>query len=694
MKMSRKLHDIHEQAIIEFDKIQSALREERYQCLQDRRFYSLSGAQWEGNFGDQFENKPKLEINQIHLSIMRIINEYRNNRITVDFVPKDGAADSKMADTLDGLYRATEQESSANEAYDNAFEEAVGGGFGAWRIRADYEDYEDDENEYQKIVIEPIFDADSSVFFDLNAKRQDKRDATRCFVIVAMERGAYEEKYNDDPASWPKAIHQQEFDWATSDMVYVAELYVKEEYQKVVHIFETIDGQEERYTDDELESDPELISQLESIGTKEVRQKKVESYRVRKYLMNGNTILEDQGYIAGKCIPIVPVYGKRWFIDNVERCMGHVRLAKDMQRITNMLFSKLAEISSLSSVEKPIFFPEQIAAHRLLWEEDNLKNYPFLMIDPIEDVDGNVQITGPVGYTKPPAVPQAMGALFQLVEQYMGSILGKQEAAEELKANTSGVAVELIQQRIDMQVAIYMSNMAKAMKRSGEIWMSMAKDIFVESGRKLKTISREKKPGNVELMRPIVNKETGAIEYENDLSKSKYEIDVSVGPSSGTKRAATVRSLTGMMTLTQDPQTLQVLTSMAMMNLEGEGIEDARQYFRKNLVRMGVVQPTEEEQQELQAEMQAQQQPTPEQQYMEAAAMEAAARAQKAQADTLLTAAKTEQTKADTVSTLAEIDSKQQQQAVDAMKTMSDIQEKNFNQQQIRQNNLQNQENM
>ena len=48
------------------------------------------------------------------------------------------------------------------------------------------------------------------------------------------------------------------------------------------------------------------------------------------------TILEDAGYIAGKCIPIVVVYGKRWFVDNIERCMGHVRLAKDAQRLKTL----------------------------------------------------------------------------------------------------------------------------------------------------------------------------------------------------------------------------------------------------------------------------------------------------------------------------------------------------------------------
>ena len=531
---------------MEFDGIQSAMRDERLQCLSDRRFYSIAGAQWEGTLGEQFDNKPKFEVNKIHLSVMRIINEYRNNRITVDFVSKDGDADDKLSDVCDGLYRADEQDSVADEAYDNAFEEAVGGGFGAWRLRNVYEDEYDDEDDRQRIRIEPIYDADSTVFFDLNAKRQDKSDARSCYVLTAMTYDAYVEQWNDDPASWPHEVSDAEFDWATPDTVYVAEVYKVEERNETIRIFETIDGEEERYSAQDFEDNEELEMTLEAIGTKEVRQKRVKRRKVRKYIMSGSGILEDAGYIAGTEIPIVPVYGKRWFIDNIERCMGHVRLAKDAQRLKNMQLSKLGEISALTPIEKPIFSPEQVAGHEIMWAEDNIKNYPYLLVNPITDANGNETIGGPVGYTKPPQIPPALAGLLQITEQDMQDILGKQEAGEEMAANISGKAVELIQSRLDMQSFIYMSNMAKAVKRSGEIWLSMAKEILVEPGRKMKSLGRQNEIESIELGKPVLNEETGEVEYENDLSSAKFDVAVDVGPSSSSRRAATVRSLMGM----------------------------------------------------------------------------------------------------------------------------------------------------
>lgn len=666
-----RLRAVHEDALRKFDRIQSAVRDERLQCLQDRRFYSIAGAQWEGPLGAQFENKPRFEVNKIALAIQRIFTEYRNNRISVRFVSKYGAPNDRLADVCAGLYRSDEQDSGAEEAYDNAFEEAVGGGFGAWRLRACYEDEEDDDNDYQRIKIEPIFDADSSVFFDLDAKRQDKADAKYCFVLTSMTRDAYMETYGDDPATWPKDILQTRFDWATPDVVYVAEYYQVEEVSDTVHTFRAIDGTEEKYTKEELEEEG-VLENLQAIGSVEVKVKRVKRKKVHMYIMSGGRILEDCGYIAGKCIPIVPVYGKRWFVDNIERCMGHVRLAKDAQRLKNMQISKLGEISALSSVEKPIFTPEQIAGHQMMWTEDNVKNYPYLLVNPIMGPDGNMMASGPVAYTKSPNVPAAMAALLQLSEQDIRDILGNQEQGDKIVSNISGKVVEMVQQRLDMQTFLYMSNMAKAIRRSGEIWLGMAKEVYVEPKRKMKLLGAQNEIQTIELLRPIIDEETGQIVYENDLSNAHLDVAVDVGPSFSSQRAAIVRALTDMMAITTDQQTQQVLQAIALMNMEGEGMSDAREYFRRKLVDMGVLPPNEEDKKRIMEAM-ANQQPDPNAIFMQAAAEEATAKATRARAEVVKAMADTEFTRAKTIETLANVDMSQRDQILRTADTLGSM---------------------
>lgn len=656
-----RLQEIHSEALIEFDEIQSAAREERMQCLQDRRFYSIAGAQWEGAIGDQFENKPRFEFNKTHLAVIRVINEYRNNRITVDFQPKDGAADDDMADTCDGLYRADEKSCSADEAYDNAFEEGVGGGMGAYRFRAVYEDEYDDENDKQRIVMEPIFDADSCVFYNLGAKRYDKADAKRCYVLTPYPRRTYEDEFGDDPASWPKSIYQHQFDWCSPDLVWVCELYKVEERSELIRFFRGLDDSAEdmRVTQDELDADPDMLNELQATGFREVRQKRATRRGIVKYLMSGGKMLNDGEVIPGRCIPVVPFYAKRWVVDGVERCMGHVRLAKDAQRLMNMLLSWLAEMTARFDIEKPIVTPEQIAGHAMLWARDNIDKYPYLLLNAQEDADGN-PIPGtaaPQAYTKAPNIPPAMAALAQIAGQALEDLLGNQQAGEEMQPNLSGKAVELIQNRLDMQVFIYMSNLAKTMKRGGEIWLSMMRDIVVEPERRMKTMGPNGEVSSVLMNQDVHDAETGRVQTKNDLTKANFEVDVDVGPSSTSRRAATVRALTGMMQLTQDPETLGVLNALALMNMEGEGISDVREYFRQKLVRQGVVKPTEEEKQQLAAE-QANAQPDPNSQYLLAAAEQAQAEAA--------------QNRAKTVQTIADADLKRAQTAETYAKTMGE----------------------
>lgn len=656
---AERLRKIHDESLRAFNMVQSSVRMDRLECLADRRFCYIAGAQWEGSLARQFQNKPKFEVNKVQGAVKRAKNEYRANRIGVKFIPRDGSKDDKLTDACNGLYRADEQDSTADEAYDNAFDEGITGGIGAWRLRAVLED-EYSDNEYQRIRMEPIFDADSTVFFDRDAKRQDKSDAKHCWVLVPMTWDSYVAEYGDDPTTWPKEVHLTEFDWYIfNDTVYVAEYYRVESINEIRHVYRSATGEEEAtYTKDDFEEDEELLERLTATGWTEVRRDKVKCKKIHKYLMSGGKILEDQGYIAGNNIPIVPFFADRQIIDNVERCQGIVRIAKDSQRIKNMQLSKLAEISAKSTVEKPIFDPEQITGFEVMWAEDNIADNPYLLARPVTDAAGTPVMLGPPAYTKVPNIPPAMAALIQVTDTDMKDLLGSDQSMDNMPANQAGVAVEMVQNKIDMGNFILMSNFAKSVKRSGEIWLGMMKDIAVEAGRKMKTMTEQGDVGQIELMRPVLDAVTGATTYENDFGNSSLEVYVEVGPSSSSRRNSTVRALTQMMTITQDPEMIQILGSMAMMNMEGEGIEDVRNWFRQKMLRMGVVTPTEEEKQILadQQAQEAQQPPDANTQFLQASANKANADAQGAQAKTQLTLTQVEKTAAETQKIIAETD--------------------------------------
>jgi len=185
---------------------------------------------------------------------------------------------------------------------------------------------------------------------------------------------------------------------------------------------------------------------------------------------------------------------------------------------------------------------------------------------------------------------------------------------------------------------------------------------------------------SIELLKPMIS-EAGEMEMENDLSNADLDVVVDVGPSSSSKRQAVVRSILGMMQITQDPETLQVLGAMAMMNMEGEGIAEVRDYFRQRLIRMGVVKPTQEEAEKIAAEMAAREaQPDPNAIFLQAAAEEAIAKAARARADVVNTladadykAAGTAERNAKTVETLAKVEQDDQKLAIDSAMAIQEL---------------------
>lgn len=671
--------EVVEESITHFDMAYKSQQEIRLKCLQDRRFVFVDGAQWEDGLRLQFDNKPRFEVNKLHMACVRIFNEYRANRISVAFDPTNDDADKQTAEMLEGAYRHDERHSGGQEAYDNAFEEGVAGGMGAWRLRNVYADEDDEDDDTQKIVIEPIYDADSSVFFSLDGKRYDKSDAGRCWVITSMSRDEYAEKWGEPPeddyglpstaqgTSFRKVQKMTEFDWYTPDVIYVAEYYVKEEKKKKVLVYRLPGQNKKDRKFDESELTEQDRQDMLDQGYQHIRTRTVKARRVHKWIHDGSRVLEDCGIIAGPNIPIVPFYGKRAYIDNQERIMSHIRLGKDAQRLFNMQISLLAMISALSPRRKPIFTPEQMRGHAVNWANDNIDDNPFLLINGIEDGNGGLIPAGPIGYTEPPNVPEPLAALMQLTDASIKELTGNQEAGEQVASNISDALMERVQDKVDMMAFIYMDNMSKSIQRSGEIWLGMFREIADEDGRKIPTLGEDGKRGVAILRQPrIVD---GASQMVNDPSRGKFQVTVDTGPAFKSRRDKTVRSLVAMLQYVEDPQLKQIITSLALTNMDGEGIDDLQEFLRMQLVQMGVVKPTDDEKKKLEAieQQKANQPPDPQSQYFLAAAQREGAAAGKEHAQTFKTLIEAETSRVDAIAKLANARQGDIQNAIDVL---------------------------
>jgi len=630
-------------ALDRFNEISSATRDERMMALEDRRFVFVQGAQWEGDWGQQFENCLRVQINKVARGHDKIVNDYRANRFCVNFRAKPGTgADDDTAELLNGLMYADMYRSKGQQALDNAFGEGASGGFGAWRLCNEYEDDSDADNDHQRIRIEQIVDADQRVYFDLDAKLYDKSDARFAYVMHSMTIGAFKEQYGDDRiASWPEnRARANWFDWFRPTVVYVAEYYEVEHQTQELRIYNRAATDEEfRYWAQDMT--PEMVDDLAKRGFT-VTKRKIKRKRIHKWILSGAEVLEDCGFIAGERIPIVPYYGKRVFIDNVERFKGHVRDAKDPARVYNAQISKLTETASLAPREVPIFAPQQVEGLQGHWERQNIDRHPYALAHPVLDpITGSIVQTGPIGNIQPPTLSPVLAALIQQTGADIAEITNADDGSMEIKSNVSGDAMDIAAARVDAKSFLYMDNFKQSVQCFGEIYESMAREVYVEEGREVESMDDE---GNTEiatLHELHTDAGTGITAKRYDLSVGRFNVIADVTEATGTRRDKTVRT---MMTLAQAAQTVgaqalgQAALLTAIKNMDGEGIDDFRDYAHKVSVQLGLDEMTPEEQQQASSQ---QQQPDANAVLADAQAKALTAQAGKFEADTKQSNAKT-----------------------------------------------------
>lgn len=658
--MSKQNEKLHERLLERIDADYEQSHDNQRQSYDDRRFCFVAGAQWDGDIGRQFAGRPKFEFNKIQLSVIRIYNEWAKNRFTVEFRPQNNLADSETADNLQQLFRADERDSNADEAYSTAFMEGVSGGIGAILLEAKYEDEDGDDDEYQRIRIKPIFEADTMVYWDANARRYDKADAKHVTIVTSMSKSQFESKYKKEPASFDD-LQGYRFDWRDGDNVRVAEHYELTEKKVEVTKLSHPEGGEpvKLYADDE-DYDQQLDDYMAQ-GFEIDFVKKVKHKQVKGYVLSGNGIVEKLGVIAGKYLPVAPFYGKRMYVSGREVTQGHVGLSRDAQIAFNLKMSGLIDLASRPQDELPIFTPAQIKGHEQQWANKEVARVPYLTVNPTKDASGQVVGVGPTAYTKAPVIPQAMGALIESSGALIGELTGNQANGEQLVSNVSTEAVEMVQDKVDAQAYIYLDNFAKTIAHVGRIWLSMAQDVYDEESREMAGVGHDDTDSKIIINKPTIK--DGALAYENDMQGGKYKVTVDIGEAFSTQRDKTIKSLLNLVPMVQDPQMQSALLNTILANQDGEGMHDLAKFARKNNINMGITKPDEQEAKEMQAAQQAaaNQPPDAQTQYFEAEAAKALAGAEKAKADTQKVLAEVDETRADTAKTLFEMQREQQQ---------------------------------
>lgn len=627
--MSKKTDDTLAEARKRFDLAYTADLDNRDEALDDLRFYA--GEQWPEDVKRDRESqgRPCITINMLPQFVRQIVGDMRQNKPSIKVLPVDGGADVKVAALYSGLIRHIEQQSDAVGVYQTAGEHAAICGMGHFRIVSDYAaDDVFDQDLFIRRVTDPF-----AVYWDPSAVEPDRSDAEWCFVTERMSKEAFKKRFpKANMTDWDGGeITREGGLWFDGDLVRVAEYWTRTTKTKRLLMLpngQVVDATD--MTDDDIAA----------LGP--VRERIAKCPVVTQCLLSGTEVLEKPVEWPGRYIPVVPVLGEEVNIGERTVRHGAIRYAKDPQRLFNYAESAKAEYGSLQVKAPYIVSAAQIKGLESRWANANNANQPYLVYNP----DGQ---SPPPMRQQPPVGSPWLSEMAADAAENMKRTTGIYDAALGARSNeTSGKAIALRQQESDVGTSAYADNLARAIRRCGNILIDLIPH-FYDGTRTARVLGEDDTPGTEQINVPV-RMPDGSVAYLNDLSIGRYDVMVSTGPSYSTKRQQAADGMTQL--LAANPELWMTVGDILVRNLDWPGADKLAERL-KRMVPPQLLGPDDRQEEQQQPQQQG---PSPEQQAMamqqQAAQMDMQMKAEKA-------AAEIEKVRADTAKVQAEIETQQ-----------------------------------
>lgn len=529
-----------------FAAVVEAEADERQLQEEDLRFGNLE--QWDQTIkaareGDPEGARPCLVVDKLNQYVRQVVNDIRQNRPSAKVRPRDGDGRQEVAEIIGGIMRHIADESRADMARDWAAESAARIGQGFWRLRVDYDDY--DENQ-QRICIDRI-PSRFAVYLDPSRRNPDGSDAEYGFLTEDMTREELKARYPDSEiSSWSDASGSGDpmiADWHGEQNVRVAEYFCK--------VWET--------------------------------KAKRRRCRVVHATITGDAILESTEWMA-PYIPILETCGNEVFIDGKRMTSGVIRPGKDPQRMYNYMRSTAAEVVALAPRAPFVGAEGQFEGHEARWRQANRRNFAYLEYKPIS-LAGQAM---PPPQRQPFAgVPSGIMNDMQVSEHDIRTAIGMyaESVGDEGQAK-SGRAILAKQKEGDTATFHYADNLARAVLHEARIILHLLPHYY-DTRRLVRVLGQDGTSEHV-LVDPEapdayqeIELPDGSVRKVVNLNIGKYDVTVTAGPSYNTQRMEAADAMTQM--LQGNPQILGTHGDLIMKSYDWPMADEMAERFRMML---------------------------------------------------------------------------------------------------------------
>ena len=519
--------------------------ENRQAAMEDLKFATLPGHQWEERVRVERGDRPCYEFNKIRVSSKRVINDIRANRPQGKVrATEDG--DKKTAEIYEGLIRNIWGKSDGDTCVDYAAEYMVNAGMGAWRIKTEY--VADDVFD-QEILLDPIPNP-FNLFCDPAAKDFMHRDAQDWCLVDKIPTKEFESRWpRAERVDWESSEFNDGEDWEEEEETRVVEYWYKEPYQREIVLLET--GE----TVDIEDAPPEL---------QVLKSRIVDANRIMMCIASGDKILEGPTEWAGDFFPFIMVHGEKLIVDGKLHWYGLTRFAKDAQRSYNASRTAITETIAMAPQAKWWATATQAAGLEVQWAEAHKKNFPFMLYNPDAKAPGAPQRMGGAD------VPVALIQESQLASEEIKAVTGIHDASMGAKSNeSSGRAIYARQQQGEIATFNYSDNIAKAIRYTWDLLVNLVPKVY-DTERELRILGSDGSDDYVRVNQVIQDAE--GMKTVHDLSAGHYDVAITVGPNFSTLRQEAAEMY---MSLTQGmPELMGVAGDLIFKSLDLPYAED------------------------------------------------------------------------------------------------------------------------
>ncbi len=611
-KETRDLPELLDQYKLDISNDADITEEQREQANEDMVFIHRPGGMWEGFFENTLN--PAVERIKMQFDLTseyrdRFIGNWEQNRAAVEFKSDDAATTDEDTDLMNGIHRTDYQDFSGELSIDNAVQEVADCGIGAFKIATKFEDDEDPENDFQRIEFRPIPNAYNSVFWDSNAKWINKRDAMHCTELTEFDRESFLRAYpGKDPVSAyvPRRYLEPGLRInRRADEIYIATRYSIIREKVTVHIYNNLQtdevnvfsDEEHKLIEDELKTDEFRVF---------VRKRRIIKQSVERSVFSGTEFLDEPERIAGRWIPIIPMYGFRGYVDGVEWYRGLVRPLKDANRAFNMQISQIMEHAAAGNQNKPIFDPDQVEGEvGKTWA--NLVNAPYALANALRHEDGTIAVPGPLGYTQSAQLDANTAALMQVIPEFIRSTTGG-APQDTLDPNASGKAIQAMIKRENLKTLPMLKNIVKSIVWGGDVYASIAEEVY--SSRRIVTITgNDGSESKKQLFEQVMDEDTGKLVEANNIKGKKFKVFADIGPAHESQKEATVEENKAMIEaiakVSGGEIYLNALIASMIENSSGTNLGPLKKIARTQNIIAGITKPENEEEEQILAQARA-----------------------------------------------------------------------------------------